>query len=176
MTHIGLEENHCRKFPALLRLVKCVKDRLEIVSICYNDIPAEGLPLGLEVSLTRNGVHCSVNLLSVPVGDGDEIVQFVMGREHRSLPDLAFLALSVTAENIYPGSITVQFLAQSHAGSRREALSEGTGSLRYAWKSLFHRRMALKPGPELAEGGEFLHREETAPGKDGVVHRSYVPG
>ena len=36
--------------------------------------------------------------------------------------------------------------------------------------------MALKPGTELAEGGEFLYREEAAPGKDGVVHRSDVPG
>ena len=126
MSHIGLEENHCRQLAALLRLVECSQDGLEIVPVGNDDIPAEGLPLGLEVTLTGYGIHGSVNLLAVPVGDGDEVVQLVMGSEHRGLPNLAFLALSVTAENIYSGVITVQFLSKSRAGSCGKTLSEGT--------------------------------------------------
>ena len=118
----------------------------------------------------------TVDLLAVPVGHGDEVVQLVEHGEHAGFPDLAFLGFAVTAEAEDEVVVLVQLLAEGEAAGGGKALAQGTGGLEDAGETLADGRVALQAGTESTEGGEFRHREVTGTGKHGVVHGRHVAG
>ena len=116
VAHLGLEEYHLRLAVRLAGDLKRVEYALEIVAVSYDDIPSESAPLLAEVFNSGDGGSRTVNLLAVPVGEGHEIVHLVVNCPHTGFPNLAFFALSVSAEAEYPRVVSVHLLAEGDAG------------------------------------------------------------
>ena len=91
-------------------------DLIKIVCVAGDDVPAEGT----ELLVVRRGVHYvghgAVDLQTVPVHDGDQIIKTVVCGKHRRLPDLPFLALTVT-----DGGINAEIFLQVLRGQRHAA-------------------------------------------------------
>ena len=129
------------------------------MSVGDENIPSEGLPLGLKVTETGDILGRSVDLLAVPVGHRDHVVHLVVSREQGGLPDLAFLGLAVSAENVDTVRVIVGLLRESRSDRHGKSLPEGTGGLEHSRQALSYGRVSLEPGPELAERLQLGDRE-----------------
>ena len=74
----------------------------EVMSVTAHHIPSEGLPLCLKVIQGEDLRHRTVKLELVVVRDNDEVVQALCPCEHRGLPVLALLCLTVSDDAVCP--------------------------------------------------------------------------
>ena len=178
VTHLGLEEDHRGLAAALAGLSQFegLLDGIEVMAFGDDDVPVPGRPLGGEVTFTGYLGDGAVDLLAVPVGHGDEVVQLVEHGEHAGFPNLAFLGFAVTAQAIDEVVVLVQLLAEGETAGGGQALAQGTGGLEDAGEFPPHGGMALEAGTVGTESGEFAHRKITGTGEDGVIHRGHVTG
>ena len=106
--------------------LECLHDGLVVVAVCLDYFPAESGPFVAQVSHSANTLYGAVYLLAVPVREGHQIVQFMMGGPHAGLPYLALLAFSVSKETEDALGLSVYLLAQCHSGGAGKALTEGS--------------------------------------------------
>ena len=178
VTHVRIEEDHHRFAAAAegLGVGEGLQDGRHIMAVGDEGVPAKGFPLGLEVALAGHVVDIPVNLLVVPVGHGDQVVQPMMGGEQGRFPDLAFFTFPVAAEDVGEMRVAVQPFSEGDAGRGGETLAEGAGCLGDAREAAPDGRVTLEPGAEFAESGEFFDRDVAHAGEDGVIHRGQVAG
>ena len=82
-------------------LIKCVK----VVAIAGQDMPTEGFPFGFQIAERHDVIGGTINLLAVAIHKADDVVNLVVSRVHRGLPDLAFLQLAVTVYTDVPHTL-----------------------------------------------------------------------
>ncbi len=98
---------------------------IKVVAVDFLDMPVKGGELIFEWSYIHNLADLAVNLQSVPVHKGNNIVQAVMGGSHCCLPRLALLEFAVSQEDIKPALLLpIQFCRQRHAVGCGKALAQ----------------------------------------------------
>src|SRR6185437_2807692 len=70
-------------------------DLVEVVAVHFERIPAEGVEFDVEVAGVEHGFGGPVDLLTVPVYGGDEVIHFFGGCEHDGFPVLSFIQLAI---------------------------------------------------------------------------------
>ena len=176
VAHFCVEQDHLGLAVCRMGELEGLDDGLVVVPVGLDYAPAEGGPLVAQVANAAHFLNGAVYLLAVPVCERYKIVQLVLGRPHTGLPDLAFLALSVSKEAEHAFGIAVHLFAEGDAGGAGKALAEGARGLEDAGERVRHARMALQAGAELTQGAEFCRRKVACAGKHGVINRCQMPG
>ena len=131
---------------------------IKVVAVHIDDMPAECPELLIEGLRSDDIGGLAVDLQTVDINDRTEIVTLVMGGCHCGLPDFAFFAFSVADQAVDAVILAGKLIGKRHAVRRRKALAKGTGGHVDA-RQVVHIRMTLKPAVELAEGKQFLFRQ-----------------
>ena len=178
MAHFRMPEDHHRGAEAAAGtgFLEDPLDVREIVSVAFQDGPAESFPFAAQVAQAGDVFDAAVDLLMVPVGHGDQVVHIIVGGRHRILPDLAFLAFTVTNEDIDGMGVAFHPFGHGRTEGHRQALAQRTGRLVDARQVLVHRRMTLEAGAVTAEGGQFSDREIAPAREQAVEHGGNVAG
>ena len=124
VAHFGTEKNHLRLSVSCVCKLEGLEYALEIVAVGLDYLPSEGCPFVAEVFDCGDCRGRAVDLLAVPVGEGNQIVHLVVGSPHSGLPYLALLALSVAAEHIDAGVVTIHLLTEGNACRGGKSLSQ----------------------------------------------------
>src|SRR5450830_773098 len=82
------------------RLVQRVHALLHIIAVDADDVPVERAQLSGDVIDAHDLGTLAVNLQTVVVDDGTQVVQLEVRTRHQCFPDLALLDLSVTGETV----------------------------------------------------------------------------
>src|SRR6185295_324124 len=94
------------------------QDRVEVVTVGFNDLPAERAELrGQRFEAHDVGIRI-VGLKLVVVDDGDEIVDLVMRRAHRGFPHFALLQLAIAQHDVHARRTLLEL--QSHRHPKRD--------------------------------------------------------
>ena len=118
----------------------------------YDDnLKAESLKLLIDRIGRVNDVDTAVDLKIVVVNDNGEVVEFLMGSEHSSLPNLTFLNFTVAQNGINLIIIAEMLGRKSHSGCGRDALSERARRHIDAG-NLLHIGVTLKNGADVTKG------------------------
>ena len=102
-------------------------DLLEIVSVDLDDVPSERAPFIGERLELHHVRDCVETLNFVVVDQDDEIVELVLRREERRLPDRTFIAFAVAEHHEHAMRFAVELRGERHAGGDRKSVPEGTG-------------------------------------------------
>src|SRR5665811_1457970 len=78
------------------------------MAVHLQGVPAEGLPLVGDGLDAHNLSGMAVNLETVAVEDGHQVVEAVVGRSHGRLPDLAFLHFAIPQQGVNPAGVAIQ--------------------------------------------------------------------
>ena len=96
-------------------LVQTCKHGGHVVALHLEHVPAEGFPLGVEVAQGHHIIHVTVDLATVPVHGGNEVVHLLACSRDGSLPDLPFLQFAIAMQGENEGRIAVELLGQCRA-------------------------------------------------------------
>ena len=129
----------------------------DIMAVDLESTPAEGFPLGRQRLQLHYLAGPTVVLDGVPVYDGRQRVELVVGRRHGSLPHLALVALAVAQQHVGACRPAIHPRRECGANPERQALSQRTAGHLHA-RSL-DMGMALKPAVDLAEGEQLFFRD-----------------
>ena len=121
---VGLCYDYSRFALAPSCSIESGEDFSEIVSVYNNNVESEGFKLFIDRFYRHYIIVSAVNLQSVPVYDGAEVVQFIMSCSHCSFPYETFLQLSVSQKHIYPAVFSVHLGGHCHAYGNCETLSQ----------------------------------------------------
>ena len=80
------------------RLVKRSDDLIHVVAIHFERGPAESVEFRMNISEVHDGFGGTVDLLTIPIHGGDEVVYFLAGGEHDGFPVLAFVQFTIAME------------------------------------------------------------------------------
>src|ERR1700742_3907999 len=109
-----------------LCLVQGRDDLVHVVAVHFEGSPAEGAELSVDIAQVHDGFRGAVDLLSIPVYRGDEVVYLVGGREHDGFPVLSFIQFSVPVQGKDNIFIVIEFLTQGSPDRHAHALTERT--------------------------------------------------
>ena len=159
---------------------------LRVVAVALLHVPAERGELGGNVAQVHDLARRPVDLQPIEVHDRHEVAQVVVGRQHRGLPHLALLQLTVTEQTEHrrigrgcSGS-AVQPKRKRQTVGEREPLPERTGGHLHAG-DLVRVRVPLQRRAQLAQRGERVAREiarlreRRVQNRRGVALRQYEP-
>ena len=124
--------------------------------------------MGCGVHNLGNG---TVYLKSVPVKHHAKVIKLIVSGKHSRLPNLTFLALTVTDSGVYSVLIALYLSCERHTASGRNTETERAGGHIHAGHPL-HIGMSLESGMSLTQGLELLLREEAALSEGGIKRRS----
>ena len=179
---------HERDAAALLRLaddrgravegaaaLERLDDRLHVVAVDLDRVPAEGLELGADVAGVHDLLGRAVGLEVVVVDDRGDVADPEVLRRGRRLPGLALLAVAVgeQAEGLRGLVEVVEPQREADPDGHREALAERTGRDLDAGGRA-HVGVALEHRADLAELLELGVREVAVLGERGVEDRGGV--
>ena len=101
------------------------------------------------------------------VHDEAEVVEALVAREHRGLPDLALLDLTVAEDGVGTVVLVPVLGGERHAHGSADALAERAGGHVDA-RGVVHVRVALQAAADVAQRLELLNGEEPAARENGV--------
>jgi hypothetical protein len=153
--------------------VERLREVLDVVAVDLAHLQAEGPPFVGEWLERHDLLGRAVLLDAVPVDDRHQVVELVVGRGHRRLPDRAFLAFAVAHHHERAVGGAVVPAGQGHSVADRQAVPEGAGGELDAGDAL--ERVPGKAAPHLLVGLELLDREEAALGERRIEGRARVP-
>ena len=128
------------------------------MAVDLDDLEAERLKLlveGLDARDVRNG---AVDLQTVLVYDDNEVVKLVVRSEHRRLPNLTFLHLSVAEDCIGTIVFVVKLRRKRHTARCGNTLSERTCA-HVDTGGFFHIGVTLQHCADVTQHGQLLPRE-----------------
>jgi hypothetical protein len=171
----GVGDDHDRLILDRLREVAGVDDLREVVAVDLDHMPAEGLPLLAQVFERHDLLRRPADLNVVPIGDGDEVRQPVLGGKHRRLPRVPLVLLAVAHRAVNPAiADSIHLPRLGNAGRLRQPRAERPAG-RFQPGKARPFRMALQTRPELAERHQLLDGEVAGPRHRRVAHRDDVP-
>ena len=142
----------------------------DVVAAALDHVPVERAPfLGQRLD-PHDVFDVAVDLLVVVVDDAAEMVEPVMGGEHRRLPDLTLLLLPVAHHAIDPARMVVDARRHGDAAAHRESLPERAGRDLDAGRVMC-RRMTLRVAVEGAELHQVAQRKVAALRHQRIDHR-----
>ena len=106
-------------------------------------------------SRVKNVFHEAIELNLVVIHDADEVVELVDGREHRRLPDLAFLHFTIAEDDVGARRAAVQTRRQAPCQSRATIPAKRSRG-GFKGRDEPHVRMALIDRAELAQGLQLV--------------------
>src|ERR1700676_3230471 len=99
-------------------LRKCTLKGSDIVTVYFDHVPAEAVPLVRQRSLIENILHEPVELNPVAVDDRHDVIQLVKTAEHGGLPDLPLLDFSIAQHHVGPRWALIEARAQTHSDTQ----------------------------------------------------------
>ena len=96
VTLVGLGQDHCGTTLASSCAVEGFDDFFQIMTIDFDHVPTEGLELFVDGLHIHNIFVLTVDLETIPVNDGAQVVQLVVRSSHGRFPNQTFLDFTVT--------------------------------------------------------------------------------
>src|SRR5690242_2081317 len=103
----------------LPRRAEGAQDVLHVVAVALDHVPAEGAPLVGERADPADVLDVAVDLLAVVVDDGAQLVELAVAGEHRRLPDLSLLLLTVAHHAVDAPRVAVDARRHGDAAAHR---------------------------------------------------------
>ena len=144
------------------------------MSVNLQHVPAEHREFLRDGHHVHDVLVAPVDLQTVVVHEGAEVIQLVVACRHGGFPDHAFLEFAVAQQRVDPARIRVRLAGQRHADRRGYALTERAGGHLHAGEK-FLAGVALQAAAQSAQGHEVFFREESAFRQAGVQRRRRMP-
>src|SRR5699024_10848289 len=91
-------------------------------------VPSERTPFVGERLDAHHFVNFTIKLVTVPIDNGNEAIQFVMSRRHCSFPNLTFLHFAITEHRKDSEVFSCQLPGQRHTRTIRQSMHDGAGA------------------------------------------------
>jgi len=134
-------------------LIERSQHLVHVITIHFKRRPPKSIEFSMNIAQVHDSFCGTVDLLTVPVNRGDQIVNFMGGCEHNSLPILTLIQFPIAMKRIHNIFIVIEFLTKSSAKSNAHPLSQGAARHSYTRKMFMGGWMTLKTGIDFAEGG-----------------------
>ena len=131
------------------------------MAVDLNHVPTERLKLLVQRLGGHDVLRLAVDLQTVDVNAGAQIVKVVLIGGHHSLPDLTLGDLAVAKNGVDTIILLCDLTGQRHADSDGDALAQRAGRHIDAG-DVFHFHMAGHMAVDTAEHLKILNREEAA--------------
>ena len=110
-----------------LCLIEGSQNLCQVVPIDLANMPAEGAPLISHGLGIHHLIGPAIDLLSVAINDGNQIIHLIVGGSHRCLPYLPLIALSIAEENVDPIIAAVKTGGEGNANTEGKPLPQSPG-------------------------------------------------
>ena len=117
---------------------------IHIIPVHFKGGPAKCFKFLTDISQFHDLISRTVDLLTVPVDGGDQVINLMVGREHDRFPNLSFIQFTVTMQGEDEVLFTVKSFCQSGPDGYAHALSQGTGSDPYPGELFIRGGVALE--------------------------------
>ena len=153
--------------------VVVVEQRLHVVAIRLDHVPAKGTPLGGKVIQRHDLFGGAADLQPVAIHDRKEIVQMVIRASHGRFPDAALSLFAVAHDDVDVGVRAGAFGCQRHAHTHGQTVSQRAGADFHTRNLVV--RVADQRAARLREGAQILLGEIAEVGEDGPVALDGMP-
>src|SRR5687768_12562341 len=109
-----------------------------------NNIPSESSKLSSQITQGHYLISRTIDLLSVPVHSGDQVINFMMCCKHDRFPVLAFIQLAIAMQGEHKSFFAIQLLGKCCANGHTHTLAQRSTGDANAWQVLMCCRMSLQ--------------------------------
>src|ERR1017187_720067 len=159
----------------VLRLLQSVQDLGEVVAVNFDHFPAKATIALVQRLDVHHVLDPAVNLQTVAVNDGHQIVEFEVRCLHDRFPDIAFLLLAVAHDAEHRMLAAVEFASQSHADRNAETLSQRSAG-DFDARQLQAVRMSLEWRIKLAQSNNVFDGKVSGEGEAKIQSGGFMPG
>src|ERR1039458_1705695 len=159
----------------VLRLLQSVQDLRHVVAVNLDDFPAKAAITLVQRFDVHYVLDPAVNLQTVAVNDGHQIVEFEVRCLHGGFPDIAFLLFAVAHDAEHRMLAAVEFAGQGRADRNAEALSQRSAG-DFDTRQLQPVRMSLKWRIQLAQSNHVFDGKVSGKGEAQVQRGSFMSG
>lgn len=84
-------------------------DFIHIVAVHFKRGPSKSVEFRMNISEVHDGFGSAIDLLTIPIHGGNEVVYFLAGGKHDGFPVLSFVQFSITMEREYNIFVVIEF-------------------------------------------------------------------